>query len=78
MGLGVDPSEIVSSATSMNKTHRNVGLLSIATWVGGMVMGSDTAKNIGIGGLLAIVYVEVLAKKYEPAPPAPLDVQGWG
>jgi hypothetical protein len=76
MGLGVAP-----SIATIDKNHRNVGLLALATWVGGAVMGSSTAKNIGIGGLLAVIYVQMLAKREEAADPAPLppiDVQGWG
>jgi hypothetical protein len=76
MGLGATP-----SIAMIDKNHRNVGLLALATWVGGVVAGSDTARNIGIGGLLAVVYVQVLARREEAAAPAPLppiDVQGWG
>jgi hypothetical protein len=72
MGLGVSPTDI-------DKNHRNVGLLAVATWIGGAVLGSNTAKNIGIGGLLAVVYVQVLAKREEAKTPLPpVDVQGWG
>lgn len=78
MGLGAYPAAVVSAARNIPKANRNVGLLATATWVGGMVLGSNTAKNIGIGGLLAIVYLEVLKPKPKPVVPAPDSVQGWG
>ena len=74
MGLGANP---VTATYSMARAHRSIGLLSAATWLGGVFLGSNTAKNIGIGGVLAVVYIQMLAKKPElPAPP-PTDVQGW-
>lgn len=79
MGLGADPVAVVNVAKNMSKSHRTVGLLAAATWAGGMVMGSNTAKNIGIGGLLAIIYVEMLKPKVAAeSPAAPTSVQGWG
>jgi hypothetical protein len=75
MGLGAGPA---SQIVTIDKNHRNAGLLAIATWIGGAVLGSNTAKNIGIGGLLAVAYVQVLAKREEKSAPAPIDVQGWG
>lgn len=77
MGLGADaPLAVVRE---ISKSHRTVGILAAATWVGGFVMGSNTAKNIGIGGILAIVYAEMLKPKAAlEQPTAPTDVQGWG
>lgn len=74
MGLGGSPAAL----TEMDKTHRLVGLLSAATWLGGAVLGSSTAKNIGIGGVLAVVYIQVLYKKPVLVDMPPVDVQGWG
>ena len=81
MGLGADiVYPTITVAKEIDKAHRTVGLLAAATWVGGMVIGSSTAKNIGIGGLLAVVYVQMLKPKPAPPPlpPPPGSVQGWG
>jgi hypothetical protein len=78
MGLGADLPPAVSSLVPQDKSMRYTGLLAAATWAGGMVMGSNTAKNIGIGGLLAVVYIQVLRKRYAPPAEAPSSVQGWG
>ncbi len=79
MGLGATGPVATSVALiPKDKPMRYTGLLAIATWVGGAVMGSNTAKNIGIGGLLAVAYIQVLKKKPEPTQPPPTSVQGWG
>ena len=81
MGLGADPVDIIVSVKTVSKTNRNVGLLALGTWIGGLLAGSNTAKNLGLGGLLAVGYIHVLNKKPEvvalPAIP-PVDLQGWG
>lgn len=79
MGLGATGPVATSVALiPKDKSMRYTGLLAIATWVGGAVMGSNTAKNIGIGGLLAVAYIQVLKKKPETTQPSPTSVQGWG
>lgn len=84
MGLGyteLDALDVPSLPVvrEIDKAHRTVGLIALATWAGGFVMGSNTAKNIGIGGLLAVVYVQMLKPKAKKATvAAPTSVQGWG
>lgn len=74
MGLGAVPLPV---AKQISKAHKTVGLLAVATLAGGVVTGSSTARNMGIGGLLAIVYAQMLRPKAAPEV-APTSVQGWG
>jgi hypothetical protein len=83
MGLGA--ASDVAALVPKDTAARNTGLLAAATWLGGLVIGNNTAKNIGIGGLLAVAYIQVLkraAQKKQAAAlveiPLPIDVQGWG
>lgn len=61
-----------------DKPSRLVGGLAAATLVVGAVVGSSTARNIGIGGVLAIIYVQMLKKPVVAPVAAPNSVQGWG
>jgi hypothetical protein len=82
MGLGANSDiEAIKAGgvkAVMDKPSRTVGLLSAATVVGGMVLGSSTARNIGIGGLLAVVYIQMLKPKAPTTAVVPNSVQGWG
>jgi hypothetical protein len=81
MGLGASNGHLAKaeSLIPQDKSSRTVGLLAAATIVGGMVLGSNTAKNLGFGGLLAVAYIQMLKPK--PAKvlvDTPASVQGWG
>lgn len=80
MGLGASsyPAKAVSLIPK-DKSSRTVGLMAATTVVGGMFFGSSTARNLGIGGLLAIVYVQMLKPKAGVVEEvSPVSVQGWG
>lgn len=77
MGLGALDYGKGTSIIPADKPSRTVGLLALATYVGGSVLGVPTAKHLAIGGLLAIAYVQLLKPKPSSAPP-PSSVQGWG
>jgi hypothetical protein len=77
MGLGDSASYGGKSLVPSDKPSRTVGVLAALATVTGLAMGSSTVRNIGVGGVLAILYVQMLQPS--PKPPAPPEsVQGWG
>ena len=57
MAVGADDFEL-------NKTEKMVktgGLIAIGIWGLGMIMGSNTVKNIGFGGALALFGVQAVS-----------------
>ena len=76
MGLGAIDYGKGASLIPTDKPSRTVGLLALATLAGGVVLGIPTAKHLAVGGLLALVYVQMLRKP--DVEPAPVSVQGWG
>lgn len=61
MGIGATDIEPTNHAASMKR----VGVLAGVLWVAGGVIGSNTLKNIGIGGAGALVAVWLLARRAE-------------
>ena len=57
------------------KPNRITGGIALATTAFGLVTGSSTARNLGLGGLAAILYIQLLSKSPEAMP---TTVQGWG
>jgi hypothetical protein len=78
MGLGALDYGRGASLIPTDKPSRTVGLLALATFAGGVVLGVPTAKHLAIGGLLALVYVQLLKKPAPETVAPPVAVQGWG
>lgn len=61
MGLGED--EYMEPAdTRIKIASRRVGGFSLALWLAGSLLKNDTVSNLGIGGVLAAVAINRLAK----------------
>jgi len=78
MGLGAIDYGKGKSLIPTDKPSRTVGVLALATLVGGAVLGVPTARHLAVGGLLALVYVQLLKKPEVEPLLAPVTVEGWG
>ena len=61
MGIGATDIEPTSYGSSLVR----VGVLAGALWVAGGVIGSNTLKNVGLGGAGALLAAYLLAKSAE-------------
>jgi len=77
MGLGAAVAEAKEFVPS-DKPGRMVAGLAVVTYVAGAALGSNMAKNMGIGGLAAILLAQALKSGAVQAPEVPKSVQGWG
>lgn len=77
-GLGEANNSIITRPPPLQTT----GGAAVATWLLGMLLGSNTLKNMGLGAGGAVLLVKTLqtrqAKEAVTPVKEPLDVQGWG
>jgi hypothetical protein len=84
MGLGALDIEdrVIKVLPPSTKPLRDVMLGSGAVWLFGLVTGSNTAKNVGLGAIAAVFMVKTMMKARDssaaPAPSlGPQTTQGW-
>jgi hypothetical protein len=79
MGLGAIELPEGPGLIPREKPNRITGGIALAATAFGLVTGSSTARNLGLGGLAAILYIQLLSKSPEAIPAVmPGSVQGWG
>ncbi len=62
MIMGVGAADELAACPPYDKAIKTAGALSVAAWVVGMVVGSNTIRNIGFGGALAVFGAHMVAR----------------
>lgn len=81
MGLGTTAVDVVEQGKSLvprGKEPCAVGALAALMTIAGAILGSSTVRNIGIGGVGAIVLTKAFQKSRAAQTAAPSSIQGWG
>lgn len=78
MGLGATLPESGEQLVRATEPCKLVAGLSVLTYVVGAATGSTMAKNMGLGGLAALLLTRALKGGAEQSPTTPGSVQGWG